>query len=273
MFSFRRKRKDKDDVIGPSTGFMKLAKNFFRFVLFPFIYPKRFLVGILIIVLIIFILPASFGIEFNQMGEWYKQQFNNIFKKTEVLVEQKVLPEAKNVVEQVIETKVFDKKEEKKLGLVDYEVGVTANRRLLAQNNNEVQQNEQKAALPLEETVWVDNTVEKRDLYAYKKLDNLALNYLDRPEEISGPVEIITPNELIVNGKRLFLYGVYVMPNSKSNVDATKYMYENYEGKDAKCKIVAYSKENVATAVCVCDGVSVNQQLVELNFSDNIALY
>lgn len=272
MFGFRKKRKV-DDVIGPSTGFMKLAKNFFRFILFPFIYPKRFLVGIIIIVLIIFILPASFGVEFDQMGEWYKQQFNKYFGKTEAFVEEKLMNKPVAEKNKVEKNEVFKKNEIKNVDLVDYDVGVNAKRKLLADDNKIVKFNPNVDSKPINNVEKTEPVHTKRLLFSYKKSDDYGLDYLEKPEVVYGLTEVITPNEIIVNSKKMFLYGTYVVPNTREYVNATKFMYENYEGKNTECKIVAYTNVNVATAVCVCEGESINQKLVDMKFSENIALY
>ena len=43
------KRRERDDYIGPSTGLMKWANKFFRFVLFPFIHPLFFIILLVVL--------------------------------------------------------------------------------------------------------------------------------------------------------------------------------------------------------------------------------
>ena len=65
----------------------------------------------------------------------------------------------------------------------------------------------------------------------------------------------------------------YKSNEEKYNPDeAAEYLKELAEQKHIECDIVAYTYQNYATALCYIDGKSINQNLVDAGFADNIAL-
>ena len=70
----------------------------------------------------------------------------------------------------------------------------------------------------------------------------------------------------------MILYGIYTDPAKYNQDDANQYLKELADGKILECKILAYTYRNIATGVCFLDGRSVNRNLVDAGFADNVAL-
>ena len=48
---------------------------------------------------------------------------------------------------------------------------------------------------------------------------------------------------------------------------------DHYGGKNVDCYIGAYAKSGQGTAICVIDGININQKLVDAGFSQNVSLF
>lgn len=107
---------------------------------------------------------------------------------------------------------------------------------------------------------------------AYRKLDTLPLVYEEKPKRIRGKAMVFSPNELTVGKTYMFLYGIYTDPQKHGMVAAEQYLTDLVRGKRLECDLVAYTYDNLPTGVCYIDGRSVNQNMVDAGFADNIAL-
>ena len=106
----------------------------------------------------------------------------------------------------------------------------------------------------------------------FKKVDNLGLVYLDEPEAISGPAVVYGSNELYVDDTYLYLYGIWTNPMKYDASKAASYLRDFVGTNPIECYIVAKTAEDIATAVCLKSGQSINQHLVDVGLADNIAL-
>ena len=100
----------------------------------------------------------------------------------------------------------------------------------------------------------------------------LPLVYLKDPVPVSGKALVQNANEIIVDGTYIFLYGIYVDPNLPKGIEAKKYLEQFVKDKVVRCDIVAYTYQDIATALCYVDDDSINQRLVDEEFSRNVAL-
>lgn len=100
----------------------------------------------------------------------------------------------------------------------------------------------------------------------------LPLVYLKDPVSVSGKALVQNANEIIVDGTYIFLYGIYVDPNLPKGIEAKKYLEQFVKDKVVRCDIVAYTYQDIATALCYVDDDSINQRLVDEEFSRNVAL-
>ena len=261
MFSKKRKR---DDVIGPSTGWVKWATRFFRFILYPFIHPLWFIVSLVIIAVLVIGIPSYYGVEFETIPQWYGQQWNKYYNKTGLAVKDKVDPlksiaeaEIKKMVGRGINVKAVEKKPGRE-ELVVYDAPKVLNRKIFEQA--------QEVPVDVKATITSDQKV------VFKRYDNLGLVYLEIPQKIEGTAKIINANELKVKNERLFLYGIYVDPSSEQGIKTSKYLQDEFGDKEIECWIGAYSNKGMPTAICKYQGININQRLVDLKYSTNVSL-
>jgi hypothetical protein len=106
----------------------------------------------------------------------------------------------------------------------------------------------------------------------YRRDDTLPLVYEDTPATVKGETFVFSANEISVGNTYIILYGIYTDPEKYNQDDANQYLKELADGKMLECKIVAYTQHNIATGVCFLDGRSINQNLVDAGFADNVAL-
>ena len=106
----------------------------------------------------------------------------------------------------------------------------------------------------------------------YRRDDTLPLVYEDTPTTVEGETFVFSANEISVGNTYIILYGIYTDPEKYNQDEAGQYLKELADGKMSECKIVAYTQHNIATGVCFLDGRSINQNLVDAGFADNIAL-
>lgn len=258
----KNKKRRQDDDIGPSTGIMKWTNKLCRLVLFPVIHPIAFISAIVIAALVILAVPAYFGIEFKDTFAWYRHQFDRSYSQVQTVVNQEnvatLVDEAENKIKTMtgvgINVKATDKKPSNK-ELIAYEVPQNVNRRVFARPTAE----------------FAADDVVRSDV-RFKRAAGLGLVYLDTPQKISGKVRVVNANELRIDGKLVFLYGIYVDPASDRGKQAEEYLRNNTEGQEADCFIGAYAKDGAGTAICFCQGKNINQTLVDLNYSRNITL-
>ena len=106
----------------------------------------------------------------------------------------------------------------------------------------------------------------------YRRDDTLPLVYEDTPQTVKGETFVFSANEISVGNTYIILYGIYTDPEKYNQEDANQYLKELADGKMLECKIVAYTLHSIATGVCFLDGRSINQNLVDAGFADNVAL-
>lgn len=273
----RRVRKKEDDVIGPSKGLIKWINKFFRFVLYPFIHPMWFMSGVVILAICLVAVPSYFGVEFKDIPKWYGQKFTEQYQKAEMVVNNEVVEPLTDKVEDKFKEVLRQKMEEftgqgvnvktaikqpNKDHLVTYETPQIINRRAF--------QKAQEIPIDVEKTLQL--VKENAKNITFKRVDNLGLTYLDEPIKVNGKIEVVNANELIINGERFFLYGIYTQPSSEKGQKALHYLMEKLNNQNADCYVGAYTRDGVGTVICMCQGANVNQNLVELGYSKNITL-
>ena len=265
MFSKRRKKRD-EDVIGPSTGWVKWATRFFRFVLYPFIHPLWFVVILVIAAVLIVAIPSYYGIDFAGIPGWYGNQWNKYYEQMTDAVGNKISPikdKTGRAIQEIsaqgvnVSIKSIDKKPSKN-EMVVYEGPRAVNRRLF----------EQAQEVPID----VKSTVEKKKDELFKRKENLNLVYLEIPQNVEGIAKIVNANELKINSRRMFLHGVYADPKSENGINALQYLNDDINGKKIKCIIGAYTNNGIPTAICYIDGVNINQRLVDFGYSADVSL-
>ena len=287
------KHKERDDEIRPSTGLMKWINKFFRFILYPFIHPKAFMIMVVLVVVLALGVPYFFyKVQFADMPVWYKQQINKYYYKSkgvfipmkDRMVDQynKMLREevykAANVnskKQQDIEAydiKPQGQRSNFSLADVDNETMIEADNNI-PEDNPVVENNDISEPYKEEATTQTSGERKNNSGVYFKRKEGLDLVYIDEPERITGRFTMINPNEVLVNDKEIFLYGTYVFPRTNEAKEAGAYMMANFDGHQADCYIGAYTEKNIATAICFIDGVSVNHTLVDKGWAQKISLY
>ena len=107
----------------------------------------------------------------------------------------------------------------------------------------------------------------------YEIATNRGLIYLQNPEILYGAAEIAGPNSLFINGKFMFLYGIYSDPR-EHNLSAAKRYLEDIASKESIwCEVVAYAMQTQsATALCFVRGNFINKSMVLNGLARNVSL-
>lgn len=262
MFGKRRKR---DDVIGPSTGWIKWLTKFFRFILYPFIHPVWFVTGVVVAAVAIIGWPAYNGVDVSTMPQWYKQQFERYYQQgkqeiKEVLPQNAVMPEISGMSGRGINVMTVDRKPGK-AEMVTYETPQMVNRRAFQQAQD----------VPVD----VAQTLQKQHnegMPFFKRKEGLGLKYLDLPKKVTGRVKVVNANEVKIGDDVFFLYGIYAAPSTKEGLAALTYLQQNVDGRVIDCFVGAYTADNMPTAICVYSDININQRLVDLKYSKDVSL-
>ena len=296
------RRRENNDLIlrGWSAFFHRLV----MILLFPLRKPLIFFP----ILLILFLAPTFCGVKPAEVHAWYWGKIKSytasafLFVKNET---KKALPDNFQLKlplsDDDTEVKGMDK-------LVDYPVeDVNAKRKAMFERasggmrqpvdieNNEVQTEAlsqeqellaEKALAKLAEQVLSQTQPEEKVKAATDNLEptkkeekketvvpkKLPLIYLDEPKEVIGAVKIYNANELEVDGIYIFLYGIYVNPDTNEGVEAKQFLESYLKNQIVRCSIVAYTFQDVATGMCYVGGENINKLLVDKKFSKNVAL-
>ena len=280
-----RHSKRENDDIGPSKGLMKWMNKLFRFVLYPFIHPMWFMSGVVILVIGFIAVPSYFGVEFKDISQWYKQKFAEQYQKAEMVVNKEVVEPLTDKVEGKIKKLAEQKfneftgqeiqgftgqginvkttvKQPNKDQLVTYESPQVVNRKAF--------QRAQEIPVDVEKTLQHANKTSP-DVF-FKRNDSLGLTYLNVPKKVNGKIMVVNANEIKINGERVFLYGIYAAPSSENGEKALQYLMGTINNKNTDCYIGAYTKDGIGTAICLWQGININQQLVDLKYSKNVTL-
>ena len=262
----RKKRRSEDDAFGPSKGWVKWLGKFFRLLLYPFIKPVYFFSTLIVVVVVLVAIPSYHGVKASDFLNWYKQVFARYYQKSEKAVKNVFVKDEKVNAFKNLSLKHDNdwnlKKDSDKNDMVDYTSPETYNRKIF----------EKAADVTVDVNATINNAVNKKNLYRFRRNDTIGLNYLVDPQDVKGMVTVINANELVVGDVELFLYGIYVDPASEKGELAKRYLLEEVDGKEVECKIVAYSQDNIPTAICVIGDKSINQLLVDLEYSADVTL-
>ena len=113
---------------------------------------------------------------------------------------------------------------------------------------------------------------ENSNMAEIKTEKKLPLNYALTQESIEGHAQVKNANEIIVNGVRYFLHGIYVNPNTGKGFQAQALLEKVIAENIIKCRIIAYTYQNIGTVDCQVNGENINQLLVEQGYSKNVDL-
>ncbi|MBR2299226.1 MAG: hypothetical protein IJ870_01470 [Alphaproteobacteria bacterium] len=278
-------------------GFAKFLHQCFMFVSYPLRHPLKFFLGLLLIVAVLVVLPLLDGKDFSQIPSWYAAKWNKTLKQETVLKEtpiaeakQKPQKFAKQITlkhakvePQKVEVKIKEPEEEPQkyaVWNIQKVPSIKPERLEEFEELEEVKEPDlQVEKIPVvqeeiieQEKEIIEQKTESVPQVAYRKVENLKLKYMDNPQIIFGTPIIYGPNELYVADTYLYLYGIYTDPYKYNIKKATAYLNELISGAEIECHIVAKTLDDIATAVCLKNGRSINQNLVDAGLADNVAL-
>lgn len=262
---FGRQKRKKDEVIGPSTGFVKWLTRFFRFVLYPFIHPVWFVTGLTIAAVAIVGWPAYNGVSVSEMPRWYKQKLGQYYHKgkqevKDILPQKPLVPEVSGMAGRGINVMAVDRKPGK-AELVTYETPQMVNRKAFQQA--------QDVPVDVAKTLQAQNN---EGMPFFKRREGLGLTYLELPKKVTGRVKVINANEVKIGDEIFFLYGIYAAPSSKEGIAALAYLQQNIDGRVIDCFVGAYTADGMPTVICIYSDININQRLVDLKYSKDVSL-
>ena len=100
----------------------------------------------------------------------------------------------------------------------------------------------------------------------------LDLIYLSTPQEISGEAYIVSANEIVIGENDIYLFGIYVDPNSGAGLESKEFLEALIGSEPVKCIVEAYSKQGIATGMCYVRNININYTMVKSGMSQNVAL-
>ncbi len=294
------------DLIRLKTFRLHGAAKFFHTLFMIITYPLRhifiFLTCVVIFLAVLIALPMLFGISAEHIGDWYmlkcgennictaiQDNLEKVTKKEPAEVSAPKIIRAQPVEENeaMLESRqVFKKagapvapedaesepesKPKKQYKIMNIKKNPPISRAEVMPTVIKAE-NSQEVKLP---EVAAENKAEP-ELPAsqyYRRDDSLPLTYEDNPATVKGETFVFSANEISVGNTYMILYGIYTDPTKYNQDEANQYLRELADGKMLECKIVAYTYRNIATGVCFLDGRSVNRNLVDAGFADNVAL-
>lgn len=261
---------------------VKGAGKFFHrlvmFVTYPFRHIFKFSAFLFVGCVLLAAVPMSQGVSYRHVLDWYLMRCSDAKEKAEsgIKVFEVPAPEKESAArfKEVSAPKVIRKNPQKFPDDVRKRVFKRPPVKLpeqIAQARQPLRQ-VVTTAEPIKEVMPEETPVLENQKAEYRIDPSLNLDYEENPKEISGKTIVFNANEMAVGDTYIILYGIYTDPAGRQADKAFRYLRELAEGKELTCKIVAYTKEYIATGICFFDGRSVNRNLVDAGFAENIAL-
>lgn len=262
---FGRRKKRDDDSLELSGG-VKWLHKLLHLLFYPFFHPIWFVIMVAIMAVALISWPAYYGVKVAAMPDWYKQKFNHYYSLI-MTKTAKSLPKTENMLagsglgNYGINVKAIERKPGK-AELVTYETPQMVNRRVF----------QQAQEIPVDVAATLEKGRAEEGIPVFKRSAALGLVYLEKPKKVTGVVQVINANELKIGNEAFFLYGIYAVPTSNEGTAAMRYLQQNVDGHNADCFVGAYTTDGTATAICIYDGININQRLVDLKYSKDVSL-
>lgn len=287
-----RARRDRDSI-GPLTGWGAFFHRVAMFILFPLRKPLIFFP----VLLLFFLAPTFRGVKPAEVHLWY---WRNITHYTGLATDF-VKDKSKDVIPENISIKMPSFGEKPKASaekgidkLVEFPtVDVNAARRAMFEKAKtsapvvvDIEPITEEPIQPESETVAagveqpaVSNTASVSEAQTAaasseqaQPKKKLPLIYLETPKEVIGVAKVFNANEVEIDGTYIFLYGIYVNPDTEQGIQAKRFLEEAVKNEMVRCSIVAYTFQEVATGMCYVGSENLNQLLVKNKLSKDVAL-
>lgn len=102
--------------------------------------------------------------------------------------------------------------------------------------------------------------------------ENTDLRFITKPEFIEGIAQIENANMIVINKRRIYLHGIYTNPYSEKGMAAVTYLINLIHDKNVRCDIMAYTSNDIPTAICYSSGKNINEELVKVGLSQKVEL-
>lgn len=285
------KRRSNRDYFGPMTGFKGFLHRTAMFLLYPLRKPLIFFP----LLILLYLIPTFIGARPSEVHVWYWNKIKSAYNSAAGVVSDKVNPWFADKEEAVPELggkalpergidqlvgmrqKAVRRQMFEKAKSAPQAVDILENEEVVPVSEIKRDEQPQPAADVVQEyndkiselSSWNTAPAGSATITVSQKLP---LVYLKDPVPVSGKALVQNANEIIVDGTYIFLYGIYVDPNLPKGIEAKKYLEQFVKDKVVRCDIVAYTYQDIATALCYVDDDSINQRLVDEEFSRNVAL-
>lgn len=285
------KRRSNRDYFGPMTGFKGFLHRTAMFLLYPLRKPLIFFP----LLILLYLIPTFIGARPSEVHVWYWNKIKSAYNSAAGVVSDKVNPWFADKEEAVPELggkalpergidqlvgmrqKAVRRQMFEKAKSAPQAVDILENEEVVPVSEIKRDEQPQPAADVVQEYNDKISELSSRNTApagsaSITVSQKLPLVYLKDPVPVSGKALVQNANEIIVDGTYIFLYGIYVDPNLPKGIEAKKYLEQFVKDKVVRCDIVAYTYQDIATALCYVDDDSINQRLVDEEFSRNVAL-
>ena len=285
------KRRSNRDYFGPMTGFKGFLHRTAMFLLYPLRKPLIFFP----LLILLYLIPTFIGARPSEVHVWYWNKIKSAYNSAAGVVSDKVNPWFADKEEAVPELggkalpergidqlvgmrqKAVRRQMFEKAKSAPQVVDILENEEIVPVSEIKRDEQPQPAADVVQEYNDKISELSSRNTAPAGSAtitvsQKLPLVYLKDPVPVSGKALVQNANEIIVDGTYIFLYGIYVDPNLPKGIEAKKYLEQFVKDKVVRCDIVAYTYQDIATALCYVDDDSINQRLVDEEFSRNVAL-
>ena len=285
------KRRSNRDYFGPMTGFKGFLHRTAMFLLYPLRKPLIFFP----LLILLYLIPTFIGARPSEVHVWYWNKIKSAYNSAAGVVSDKVNPWFADKEEAVPELggkalpergidqlvgmrqKAVRRQMFEKAKSAPQAVDILENEEVVPVSEIKRDEQPQPAAGVVQEYNDKISELSSRNTASAGSAtitvsQKLPLVYLKDPVPVSGKALVQNANEIIVDGTYIFLYGIYVDPNLPKGIEAKKYLEQFVKDKVVRCDIVAYTYQDIATALCYVDDDSINQRLVDEEFSRNVAL-
>ena len=285
------KRRSNRDYFGPMTGFNGFLHRTAMFLLYPLRKPLIFFP----LLILLYLIPTFIGARPSEVHVWYWNKIKSAYNSAAGVVSDKVNPWFADKEEAVPELggkalpergidqlvgmrqKAVRRQMFEKAKSAPQAVDILENEEVVPVSEIKRDEQPQPAADVVQEYNDKISELSSRNTAPAGSAtitvsQKLPLVYLKDPVPVSGKALVQNANEIIVDGTYIFLYGIYVDPNLPKGIEAKKYLEQFVKDKVVRCDIVAYTYQDIATALCYVDDDSINQRLVDEEFSRNVAL-
>lgn len=285
------KRRSNRDYFGPMTGFKGFLHRTAMFLLYPLRKPLIFFP----LLILLYLIPTFIGARPSEVHVWYWNKIKSAYNSAAGVVSDKVNPWFADKEEAVPELggkalpergidqlvgmrqKAVRRQMFEKAKSAPQAVDILENEEVVPVSEIKRDEQPQPAADVVQEYNDKISELSSRNTAPAGSAtitvsQKLPLVYLNDPVPVSGKALVQNANEIIVDGTYIFLYGIYVDPNLPKGIEAKKYLEQFVKDKVVRCDIVAYTYQDIATALCYVDDDSINQRLVDEEFSRNVAL-